>query len=127
MKNWKTILAISAVFLLGMLAGGLLTARLVQRGWQRVARGGPDAMRTVIVRRLSWQLRLDQPQQEQVRTIVQQAQGELKTVRQQVQPQVSEILDRAIGHVRTVLNPRQAEQFDRLVAERKARWLATPP
>ena len=127
MKNWKTILAISGVFLLGLLAGGLLTARLVQREWQRIAPGGPEAMRTVIVRRLTWQLRLDRTQQTQVRTIVQEAQGEMKTVRQQVQPQVTEILDRAIRQVRTVLNPSQAEKFDRLVAERRARWLATQP
>jgi hypothetical protein len=83
---------------------------------------GTEAIANVIVRRLSWELRLDRVQREQLRAIVRDRQQEIKAVRRQVQPQIEDILSRSEAEVRAILRPRQQEKFDKLVAERKAKW-----
>ena len=88
MKNWKTILGVVAVFVLGMLAGGLVTAKCFQHRIHQILAGDQSVVANVIVRRLSWRLRLDGAQKEQLRAIVGEAQQEMKAVRKQVQPQV---------------------------------------
>jgi len=120
MKNWKAVVGIIAVFLLGVIGGGLVTLGVIRH---RVPFGrGPQAMTNFIVRRLSWDLRLDAQQREHLRGIVQESQQEMKAVRQQVRPQVETILDRADTRIRAILRPNQVERFDKLVAERKAKW-----
>ena len=120
MKNWKAILGVIAVFLLGMIAGSLITFGVIRQMFQ--LGHGPQARTDFIVRKLSWELRLDAPQREQLRGIVQEGQQEMKPVRQQMHPQVEAILDRADARIRAILRPNQVEKFDKLVAERKAKW-----
>ena len=122
MKNWKTILGIVAVFVLGMFAGGLVTAGVVRHRVHQVLSGDQRIVANIIVRRLGWRLRLDSAQKEQLRAIVTEAQQEVRAVRKQVQPQVEEIVSRAIERERATLRPDQAEKFDKLVAERKEHW-----
>lgn len=127
MKNWKTILGVVAVFVLGMLAGGLVTAKCFRHRIHQILAGDQRVVANIIVRRLSWRLRLDAGQKEQLRAIVGEAQQELKGVRKQVQPQVEEILDRAFAKERATLRSDQAEKFDKLVAERRAKWHESSP
>jgi uncharacterized membrane protein len=120
MRHWKAILGVIAVFLLGMLAGGLVTVRVVGHRF----RHGSD----FLVRRLSWQLHLDSTQREQLRGIVTDAQQQLRNVHRQVQPQVEAILAQSDDKVRAMLQPDQLKTFDRIVADRKARRArALPP
>ena len=79
----------------------------------------------LIVRRLSWELRLDRAQRDQLRVIVAEGQGEMKVLRKQIQPQVEDLLTRSEVKVRAMLRPDQVEKFDKLVAERKARWASS--
>ena len=120
MKNWKAILSVIAVFLLGTLAGSLITFGVLRQLFP-LGRG-PQAKADFIVRKLSWELWLDAPQREQLRAIVQDGQQEMKPVRQQMHPQVEAILDVADMRIRAILRPNQVEKFDKLVAERKAKW-----
>ncbi len=122
MKNWKAIVGAVGVFLLGMFAGGLVTAKFFQHRIAQVLRGDTHVVRETIIRRLSWYLRLDRGQREQLRVIVSDSQKEMQSARKQVQPQVAEILAGAETKVREILRPEQREKFDRLVAERKAKW-----
>jgi len=120
MKNWKAIVGVIAVFLLGGLAGSFTTVAIVRH---RLVHGhGPQMVANLIVRRLSWELRLDHDQRAQLRVIVGEGQQEMKKVRQQIQPQVEEILTNSEAKVRLILRPAQQEKFDKLIAERKARW-----
>jgi uncharacterized membrane protein len=118
MKHWKIICGITGVFLLGMIAGALLTIGVVRR---TVARG-PEGWKDAIVRRLSWELKLDREQREQLRVIVADAQQEIRTVQKEVQPQVREVLDKSADRVRTMLRPGQRERFDEIVAKQRAKW-----
>ena len=120
MKNWKAIVGVIAVFVLGGLAGSITTIGLVRH---RLVHGtGGQMMADLIVRRLSWELRLDRVQRAQLRDIVAEGQQEMKVVRKQIQPQVEDILTRSEAKVRVLLRPDQQEKFDKLIAERKARW-----
>lgn len=122
MKNWKAIVGAVGVFLLGMFAGGLVTAKLFQHRIAQVLRGDTHVVRETIIRRLSWYLRLDRGQREQLRAIVTASQTEMQSVRKQIHPEVEEVLSRAETKVREILRPEQRERFDRLVAERRAKW-----
>ena len=120
MKNWKAIVGVIAVFVLGGLAGSITTIGMVRH---RLVHGhGSEMMADLIVRRLSWELRLDRAQRAQLRDIVAEGQQEMKVVRKQIQPQIEEILTRSEVKVRVLLRPDQQEKFDKLIAERKARW-----
>lgn len=119
MKSWKSIVGITAVFLLGILAGGLLTAGIIRHRFRH--RGD------VIVRQLSWRLRLDESQRDQLRLIVADAEQQIRVLRQQIQPQVDTVLTQAEAKVRLILTPDQVEKFDKIVAERQAKWKTEAP
>jgi Spy/CpxP family protein refolding chaperone len=116
MKNWKAIVGVVAVFVLGALAGSLTTVGVTRHRFHHGAAG--QAMADRIVRKLSWDLRLDTTQREQLRAIVNDGRKEMQTLR----PQIESILTRSEVKVRAILRPDQHEKFDKLVAERKARW-----
>jgi hypothetical protein len=120
MKNWKAIIGVIAIFILGGLAGSITTIGLVRH---RLVHGhGSQMFQDLIVRRLSWELRLDRDQRTQLRVIVAEGQGEMKVIRKQIQPQVEDLLTRSEAKVRVLLRPDQQEKFDKLIAERKAQW-----
>jgi hypothetical protein len=120
MKNWKAIVGVIAIFILGGLAGSITTIGLVRH---RLVHGhGSQMLQDLIIRRLSWDLRLDRDQRAQLRVIVTQGQAEMKVIRKQIQPQVEEQLSRSEAKVRAILRPDQVEKFDKLIAERKAQW-----
>ena len=119
MKNWKAIAGVLLVFLLGMAAGAFVTIGVIKHRWTH---RGPRVMADFIVRRLSWELRLDNPQRDQLRIIVNQGWEEMKAVHDQVRPQVEGILSNSEVKVRAILRSDQQAKFDELIAERKAKW-----
>jgi len=123
MKNWKSILAVVLVFLLGMAAGGLLTAKLIQRRARLWFAGAPPGVASEFVAgRLARQLRLDAVQREQVRDIVRDSQQEMRALYRQVRPQAQEVFARSENRIREILRPEQREVYDRLLAQRRAKW-----
>ena len=122
MKNWKAIVGIGLVFLLGMAAGGLVTLRFAKKRLQRIAHGEPAFTTDEIVRALRHRLNLDATQRYQVRAIVAATQQQIQTIRQQSDPQLGSAIQTAVSQVRAVLRTDQREEFDRLVAERRGRW-----
>jgi len=86
MKNWKAIVGAIAVFVLGAVAGGLVTVGVVRHQFGH-GHGG-QMMANFIVRRLTWKLDLDSTQREQLRAIVHDSQQDMKAVRRQMQPRL---------------------------------------
>jgi hypothetical protein len=122
MKNWKAILGVVVVFLLGMTAGWFLTRAAAAKRLHRVLHGQTAFTAEEITRRLSRQLRLDAAQREQMLPLVQAAQTQIRDARTQCQPKVLAALDDFDAKARVVLRPEQLEKFDKLVADRKAKW-----
>lgn len=120
MKNWKAVVGVLGVFLLGMVAGGLVTARFIKnRAHQAFATGTPLAAE-FIVRRLSWDLGLDADQRRQVLAIMQETQRGLQAAHQQVRPQTEKILADSNDMIRAVLRPDQQAKYNQILAERRA-------
>jgi hypothetical protein len=119
MKKWKAITTIVIVFLLGVLAGALVTHKVCQQRIDTVIKGEPGSMSKFIVRRLNQELHLDGAQLEQLRAIVQETHGEMKKVRRQFRPQIEEILMRSQDRIRAILRPDQREKYEKIIAERR--------
>ena len=122
MKSWKAILAIVAVFVLGMIAGGFLVGASSARRLHRLMHGQPAFTAQEVTRRLTRQLHLDPGQREQMLALIQAAQAQITTARKQCVPQVLAAMDDFDAKTRPILRPDQAEKFDKLVADRKAKW-----
>lgn len=119
MKKWKAIVSIVIVFLLGALAGALVTHKIYQQKVEGVIKGEPKSMREFIVRRMDHELHLDAIQLEQLCAIVQETHAEMKNLRKQFRPQTEEILARSQEKVRAILRPDQLEKYEKIVAERR--------
>ena len=128
MKNWKAILGVLAVFVLGTLAGALVTHRIYQRRIHTFFRGGPAATE-MIVRRMNGQLDLTPAQRVQVETIVRNSRQKLRETRQQIDPQMRALFQDMDQRIREILTPEQRAKFDKLTAERQAKWqhFRSPP
>ena len=122
MKNWKAILALVAVFILGMIAGGSLMTASTAKRLHRLMRGQTAFTAQEVTRRLTRQLRLDAGQRDQMLVLVEAAQVQITNARKQCVPQVLAALDDFDAKARPILRPDQVERFDKLVADRKARW-----
>jgi uncharacterized protein YneF (UPF0154 family) len=119
MKKWKAIVSIIIVFVLGVLAGALLTHKIYQHRVEGIMKGEPRTTREFIVQRLDRELHLDANQLEQVRAIVKETHTEMKKVRTQFRPQIEEILARSQEKIRALLRPDQREKYEKIIAERK--------
>ena len=121
MKKWKTIVSIILVFLLGSLAGALITHEIYKHRIENIIRGDPKAMRELIVQRLNHKLHLDTTQLVQLRVIVNETHAEIKNVRKQIRPEIEEMLESSQNRVRAILRPDQLEKYEKIIAERKKR------
>lgn len=121
MKKWKIIASIIIVFLLGVLAGALVTHKSYQHRVEGIMKGESKTMREVIVRRLNRELHLDANQSEQLHSIVEETHAEIKKVRRQFRPQIEEVLARSQEKIRAILQPDQLEKYEQIIAERKKR------
>jgi len=119
MNKWKTIASIVVVFLLGALAGGIVSYEISMRRVEGVIRGESRPTREYIVRRLDRRLHLDAAQRQQLRNIVEETHLQIKAVRKQLRPETDEILARSQDKVRALLRPDQLQEYELIVAERK--------
>jgi hypothetical protein len=121
MKKWKAIIGVVLVFVLGAVAGAIVSHRVCQHRMETIVSGGPKAMREFIFKRMDRELRLDAGQRAQLQAIFQETHEQIKAVRGKTQPQVDEIINRADDRVRAILRPDQRDKFEKFVEERKAR------
>jgi hypothetical protein len=127
MKNRKVIVGVLGVFLLGMVAGGLVTDRVIKKRAQQALTPGSPLAAEIVARRLSWDLGLTVDQRRQVLAIMQETQRELQAARLQIRPQMEQVFAASNGKIRAVLRPDQQEKYDRIVADRRAAWRQPPP
>ncbi|MBS0660214.1 MAG: hypothetical protein JSR82_18490 [Verrucomicrobia bacterium] len=132
MSRLRSILSVTAIFVLGMIVGGLLAFGLVDRIQRRAfVEGGGGAVADLMARRLSYRLRADKTQREQFRQIYREAAGDLEVVRRKVAPDLREIFERSEKKFRAILRPEQLAEFDRITAQLRATWerdnLVDPP
>jgi Spy/CpxP family protein refolding chaperone len=121
-KHWKEILTLISVFVLGLIVGVIGTVKVIQSKVSEFKKAGPEGVAKFVGGRLSKQLDLDEDQKKEVERVVVESQEKLKALRVQAMPEVREIVKDGEAQIMDVLNPDQAEKFQKLINERKTAW-----
>jgi hypothetical protein len=121
MKNWKAILGVIAVFVLGMVAGGLVVGGLFAKRIHRVTHGQSAFTAEEVTHFLKRRLDLDAAQQEKVIVIVRESQHEVLNIRHGCDQQVRGVISNAVTEMDPILRPNQQDKLNDLVAERYGR------
>ena len=119
MKKSRPIIGVVLVFFLGILCGSLGTHLLYNYRLESVFGDRTQAREDSIVNRLDHKLDLDDRQEEQVRAIVHETQGEIKAVRSQIRPQTEAIIEKAQVKIRAILTPGQVKKYEQIIAAHK--------
>ena len=119
MRNGKALLSLALIFMLGMVAGGLIVGVFAKRAVDRVIEGGQESVGKAIVARLSSELSLDASQKAKLRDIVKDAQAEIREARSVIQPRVKSALSESETRIRAILTPEQVKVFDQLVEKNR--------
>jgi hypothetical protein len=118
MKNFKSILLLALVFFAGMVIGVVVT-RAVVRHIVNTAILHPEKVQTVMERKLTRNLRLDNGQQVKLRQILSDAHAQLQGLRQQYRPQLSGVFSNANAQINSMLTPEQQTRFEKLKSENR--------
>ncbi len=126
MKRVRSILGIFAVFLLGMLAGGLITflvfRAVVTAPRRAYVEGGADGVANLVARQFSRKLRADPGQEAQIRQILRETAQDLEGAANRMAPEVRETVQKAETRLRAVLKPEQQAEFDKMMERARATW-----
>ncbi|MEA3211017.1 MAG: hypothetical protein QOE70_4074 [Chthoniobacter sp.] len=133
MKRLRAGLLVAFIFFCGFLVGGFFGAAV---GWvgffHKVVKGGPGAVREIVLQRAVQDLKLKPEQKTEVRRIIQETAAEFGAATAEVRPKVEEVLGHGEERIRAVLNPEQRRKFDNFADQGRQRWkaaaasLATP-
>jgi len=119
MRNGKALLSLGLIFVLGMVAGGLIVGAFTKRAVDRVIEGGQDFVGKAVVARVSSELSLDAAQKAKLRDIVRDAQAEIRDARRQIQPKIKSTLAESETRIRAMLTPEQTKVFDKMVEKNR--------
>ena len=121
MKKSRPIIIIVLVFFLGVLCGAMAIHLLYNYRFESILSGRAQAREEFIVSRLDRKLDLDDRQEEQVRAIVHETQGEIKIARNQIRPLTEAIIEKAQVKIRAILTPEQVKIYEQMIAAHKER------
>ena len=126
MNRFRSILGIFAVFLLGMLAGGLimfLVFRAIVTAPRRAyLQGGGEGVANLVSRQFARRLHTDAAQEVQIRQILRETALELEGVAGRVAPEVRGTVEKAEARVRAVLKPEQQVEVDKMMQRARETW-----
>ena len=121
MNKTKAIFAIMLVFILGSVCGALVTHMVYRQRMDAISSGDHGVREEHLVERLTRRLDLDNVQIEQVRAIIHETHSAIREMHRKNQPQVETLIAESQRRISSLLKPEQKAEFDRLIAERKAR------
>ena len=121
MKNYKAMIGILLIFILGAASGAIVTHMVDRDRQEAFLHGNPAAREEAIIRRLSRKLALDQQQQEQVRNIVHENHLAMQEIRKRSRPQIEAILEQGQKEISALLRADQQAVFQKIIAERQER------
>ena len=117
MKNLKPWTVLALVFVAGILVGVGGTRLAIQRIIARVS-NDPSLVQVKIEHDLARGLKLTPDQRVKVHAIVERSQGDLRELRTQFRPRLGQILKRSERDIRSLLDEKQQERFERLLQRR---------
>lgn len=118
MKNLKAVSGILLVFILGLIAGSLITHTVEQTRYEKLARVDDAGRVNEIVNKLTKKLELDTSQQAEALLIVTEQRSLIQKIRNQ---KVEAEIEKGIARISKILRPEQQEKLKQIIAKRKAR------
>jgi hypothetical protein len=120
MKKWKLIVGVILVFILGLLMGSLGT-RFYHRDWSERFFEEPSARKAVILKKLTKDLDLTEPQQKEFKAIVEETDKKLEAYGLERRSAVKAILGESFSRMKEKLDPEQQKKLEELKAKHEAR------
>jgi Spy/CpxP family protein refolding chaperone len=120
MKQWKVVIGLLLVFILGALAGSLGTGMVLKRHHPFFG-GKPEDRKVFIMKRLTRRLDLSEEQKVRIGAIVERVQSETFRQIREGRQRMRQQLQKGFAEIRKELTPEQQRRFDEMKAERERR------
>jgi Spy/CpxP family protein refolding chaperone len=130
-KSWRVILAFTGIFIAGIVTGGLLTLRFMQKPGDRRGqhaspqRGGPGGNQyqfgPQLLSRLTEQLELTEEQRKAIKPIETRTTEEVRRLRRETQQGTELIIERMQADIIKELTPEQRVKFEEAITKARAR------
>jgi hypothetical protein len=121
-SSWRAFLGVGLVFLLGVLAGSLITAVHFKHRATLFFQRGTPAYVELLERSLTRGMTLDDAQRQQIHdSFLQNIEGR-KKLQAQIQPQVRELNQETMQQIRSILRPDQVATFQENLAAFRRRF-----
>lgn len=127
MKKWQAMLLVVLIFAAGMACGAGVAVGVVRNRVRKAVRGGPDAMRGLVLRRMTRELKLTDAQRVQAEAALLEAQGRMVRLRATYQPEVEQIVADGIERMKPHLTAEQNARLEDLYETTRARWQPKAP
>lgn len=118
MKTLKVFTAIILIFTLGLLSGALGTKVYLKYKFKRFAEGKPAHHTNILMKKLTQNLDLTDAQQEEIKKILDNSMKDFRKKRKELLPQIHGPFSRNIDQIKTVLDDKQKEKLDTILAKR---------
>lgn len=129
MRHVAAVAAVLALFVLGIIAGGLATHLFYAKQLRHP--GPPPRMASRFVEQFLLRgLDLSGEQERQIQEILQRTRRQAAELRQELRPKVHELMEEAIREIEQVLTPEQRQAFARMRQRQRRRteqFLLGPP
>ncbi len=111
-RQWaKTAFWGSAVLILGILIGGMITYQWMTFPWLGMP-SPPEISPEKILQYIRHDLRLTEEQANSILPIIKESHQKLESVRERVEPEISAEMDLVHEKIRSFLNPKQQARWD---------------
>jgi hypothetical protein len=121
MKRFKLYSGLFLLFASGLVVGAVLAVLVIVNGVNKVLDGGPDASRASTVKRMAWQLNLNEEQKTSLNQIVRDFQVRTIGARRDSLQEMSTALDEAYGRFKPQLDQKQQQKLEELYEQMQRR------
>lgn len=122
MNRWKVMLRYGLVFVLGLSIGAAGSHLALKHRFARGMLDRPTAMRQMLMRHLTYQLKLNHQQRIEIERIVDAKLKALSDLRARHQPEIREIFQEARDEIKPHLLSDQQQKLDRIMDRTRNRW-----
>jgi hypothetical protein len=124
MKRIKSIFVVIAIFVSGLIVGGMLAGTAAMNKLVNDIIRDPVNLRRLLVKHAKHELRLDEDQTHQLWQILNETGTDLNKATEPVRPQIEQAITKAELRVLAVLKEHQKPEFERFMKTAKGRWEA---
>ncbi|MCE0483082.1 MAG: hypothetical protein LV479_02455 [Methylacidiphilales bacterium] len=116
-QQWKPGLALSLIFVVGMITGGALTLAFAPAFFLRPPPPGEAQIKNHLIGYLTRRLDLTPDQQAKIKPILADAARQMQGVHREEVGRISQILEKANAQIATILTPEQQARLQKLQKE----------